>query len=86
MGSPTRPGGALDSSLDFRLCFPWLHAPERCIAFPCDESGTVEVDSLSDLDRMLYQSARAMLGHYYAAPMVRRANGMFASERSRGGR
>jgi hypothetical protein len=48
-------------SFDSRLCF----------AFPCDRKGKVEMDLLSERERLNYLYARAMVGRDLALPAVR---------------
>jgi len=40
------------------------------LAFPCDASGRVELDTLSDRARNNYLYARAVVGREYAAPAI----------------
>ena len=43
----------------------------QCFAFPCDPKGRVEMDLLSERERINYLYARAMVGRDLAAPAVR---------------
>jgi len=54
----------------FRLCFRSLFEPGRGFAFPCDGSGRVELDQLSERARTNYLFARAMVGRELALPAV----------------
>jgi hypothetical protein len=54
----------------FQLCFRSLFDPGRGYAFPCDGSGRVDLDQLSDTARNNYLYARAMVGRELAAPAV----------------
>ena len=50
---------------------PLFREPGLC--FPCDESGQVELDALSDRARENYLYARAVVGVEFAYPQVCRA-------------
>ena len=52
------------------LRFSSLHDPGRGIVVPCDESGRVDLDSLTERLRNAYFGARAMIGREYAFPTV----------------
>jgi hypothetical protein len=54
----------------FRLCFRSLFDSGRGYAFPCDGSGRVDLDELSDQARNNYLYARAMVGRELAVPAV----------------
>ncbi len=54
----------------FELRFDSLFNPGRGLAFPCDERGQVELDSLSERSRQNYFYARAVVGREYATPAV----------------
>jgi hypothetical protein len=56
--------------LHFHLRFESLFVPGRALAFPCDESGCVQLDALSDPARDKYLYARAVVGREYAMPAV----------------
>ncbi len=56
------------------LLFSSLYDPGRGVAIPCDPSGAVNLDALSERLRNAYLGARAMLGREYAYPVVKRAN------------
>ena len=56
------------------LCFSSLYHPGRGIAVPCDESGRVDLDLLSERQRIAYLGARAMIGREYLYPTVRPAH------------
>ena len=43
----------------------------QCFAFPCDPKGRVEMNLLSDRERINYLYARAMVGRDLAAPAMR---------------
>jgi len=54
----------------FELRFPSLYDPGRGLAFPCDQSGHVDLDRLGPRARSNYLYARAMIGREYACPSV----------------
>ena len=54
----------------FQLCFRSLFDPGRGFAFPCDGSGQVDLDSLSQEARNNYLYARAMVGRELSWPAV----------------
>jgi hypothetical protein len=61
---------APDSSAAFELRFPPLHGTGRALSFPCDASGSVQMDSLSERARNNYLLARALTGRDYGWPSV----------------
>jgi hypothetical protein len=64
-------GIATDSTTNcFRLRFHSLFQPGRGFAFPCDLEGRVELDQLSEMERINYLYARAMVGRELACPQV----------------
>ncbi|HEX2543409.1 MAG TPA: hypothetical protein VHL79_00930 [Ramlibacter sp.] len=54
----------------WRLCFRPLFETGRGFAFPCDMSGQVDLDRLTDEARNNYLYARAMVGRDLAVPCV----------------
>ena len=54
----------------FELRFESLFNPGRALAFPCDERGQVELDSLSEPARRNYFYARALVGREFATPAL----------------
>jgi hypothetical protein len=54
----------------FRLCFRSLFDSGRGFAFPCDPSGQVDLDNMSERARNNYFYARAMMGREVAYPAV----------------
>ena len=54
----------------FQLRFRSLFDPGRGYAFPCDDSGRVDLDHLSERARNNYFYARAMVGRELADPAV----------------
>jgi len=57
----------------FRLCFRSLFESGRGFAFPCDATGRVDLDGLSERTRCNYFYARAMVGRELATPVVETA-------------
>lgn len=67
MGSTQRtPSIAALSACQLR--FVSLFQPGRALSFPCDASGHVDMDALSERARANYLYARAMVGRDYARP------------------
>jgi len=56
----------------FVLRFRSLFDEGRAYAFPCDEQGHVDLDSLSERARINYLYARAVIGREVAMPAVER--------------
>jgi hypothetical protein len=54
----------------FQIRFDYLFDTGRSLAFPCDENGRVDIDTLSERARNNYLYARAMVGREYATPAV----------------
>ncbi len=59
------------SSSQYELRFQFLFDSGRAYAFPCDGTGNVDLDGLSDRARNNYLYARAMIGRETAVPQVR---------------
>ena len=59
-----------DSS-DYELRFCSLFREGRAYAFPCDATGHVDLDSLSDRARSNYFYARTVIGREVSMPAVR---------------
>jgi hypothetical protein len=55
----------------FELLFAPLANHGRSFSFPCDESGRVDIDVLSERARDNYFYARGTLGREFAWPLVR---------------
>lgn len=53
-----------------QLRFQFLFSTGRALAFPCDASGTVDIDSLSDRARDNYFYARTFIGREFSVPAV----------------
>lgn len=54
----------------YQLRYRSLFDPGRGFAFPCDASGLVELDALSERARTNYLYARAIVGKELALPAV----------------
>lgn len=54
----------------YELRFRSLFDQGRGYSFPCDPSGHVDIDSLSDCARRNYFFARTVVGREFAAPAV----------------
>lgn len=54
------------------LCFLALEDGSEGYAFPCDPAGHVELDSLTERERMDYLYARAVVGREVAPPVIAR--------------
>ena len=59
----------------FELYFPSLNMSSPALSFPCDASGKVWVDTLSQRARDNYLFARALMGRDYGMPTVFAAGG-----------
>lgn len=55
----------------FEVCFESLFNAGRCLAFPCDSGGHVDIDALSPRARQNYLYARALIGRDFSYPRVR---------------
>jgi hypothetical protein len=56
----------------YELRFQSLFNEGRAYAFPCDEAGHVDIDSLSDKARLNYFYARTVIGREFSLPAVQR--------------
>ena len=54
----------------FELRFTGLFNPGRGYAFPCDAQGQVDLDGLSEMARIHYFYARAMVGAEFRSPVT----------------
>lgn len=61
------------ATAEFRLCFRSLFQIGRSFAFPCDERGHVDMETLSPRARDNYLFARAMVGRELQAPAVEKS-------------
>jgi hypothetical protein len=59
-----------EHSDQFQIRFQSLFNEGRGLAFPCDRTGQVDMDALSERGRNNYLFARAMVGREYAVPSV----------------
>lgn len=57
----------------FLLCFRSLFQTGRGFAFPCDQAGRVDLNSLTEEAKRNYLYALAMIGRELAAPAVEAA-------------
>jgi hypothetical protein len=55
------------------LVYEPLREAARGLSFPCDASGRVDLDRLSDSERRKYLYARVVTGNEFAWPVVRPA-------------
>jgi hypothetical protein len=55
----------------FEVCFYSLFRQGHALAFPCDESGDVDIDTLPPVARRNYLEACDKVGKEYALPQVR---------------
>lgn len=60
----------IQSRNPFQLRFRSLFESGGGYAFPCDDTGRVDMDRLNERDRNDYFYARAMVGRELAAPAV----------------
>ena len=70
--NPAARPAAMSSSHVLR--FDSLFHPGRGVAVPCDASGHVDLDALSERLRNAYLGARAMVGREYACPTVQQVH------------
>ena len=63
----------LHASNAFELRFNPLFADRHAFSFPCDATGHVDMDSMSERVRNNYLYARAMMGLEVSWPDVRRS-------------
>jgi hypothetical protein len=54
----------------WQIRFPSLFQEGRALAFPCDATGHVDLDALSERGRSNYLFAKAMVGRDFATPSV----------------
>ena len=70
--TPTRSQPAHSATHELR--FSSLFHTGRGVSIPCDASGSVNLDALSERMRVAYLCARAMMGRDYAYPTVERVH------------
>lgn len=68
----TRLSASTEREEQFELRFASLFDKGRALAFPCDSTGRVNLDLLSDRARNNYFLARSSIGREFACPDVRR--------------
>ncbi len=61
---------AMNLSTDFELRFQSLFDEGRGLAFPCDATGRVDLDALTERARCNYFFARSVVGRDFAQPAV----------------
>jgi hypothetical protein len=61
---------SVNSLPQFEVRFDALFDAGRALAFPCDEAGRVDLDTLSERGRNNYFYVRALRGWRYATPRV----------------
>jgi len=66
----TAPCTLLAQKAHYELRFTSLSNERRDFAFPCDETGQVDMDELTDRGRANYFYARAVVGRELSAPIV----------------
>ncbi len=58
------------SQESFELFFPSLSLTRRSLSFPCDSTGSVYLDAMSEHARDNYMFARALMGREFGSPTV----------------
>lgn len=58
------------TQVEFELRFTSMYDPGRGLAFPCDSSGHVDLDTLSERARNNYLFARTVVGRDFLRPIV----------------
>ena len=61
---------SMQQSINYVTRFQSLFGQGCDMAFPCDASGHVDLDGLSERARSNYLFARAMVGREYALPFI----------------
>lgn len=61
---------AAREATQYELCFHSLTQADRAFAFPCDEGGHVDIDSLGTHARLNYFYARTVIGREFSLPAV----------------
>lgn len=64
------PSDCAEATCSHFLRFMSLYDRGRGVSVPCDETGKVDLNSLTELLRTTYLGARAMVGREYACPTV----------------
>ena len=63
-------GTSADQGSRYELRFGSISVSESAYRFPCDCAGHVDIDALSDIDRLDYLYARTLIGRDFRAPAV----------------
>jgi hypothetical protein len=61
---------SMQTAAAFEIRFQSLFNQGRALAFPCDSTGMVNLDAMSERARNNYLFARGMIGREYATPFV----------------
>ncbi|HJS02006.1 MAG TPA: hypothetical protein VJ832_00945 [Variovorax sp.] len=61
---------SMQTAAAFEIRFQSLFNQGRALAFPCDSTGMVNLDAMSERARNNYLFARGMIGREYATPYV----------------
>lgn len=61
----------MDATTCYELRFQSLFDEGRGYAFPCDATGHVDLDAMSERARLNYLYARTVIGREFATPAVR---------------
>jgi hypothetical protein len=61
----------MDASTCYELRFRSLFDDGRGFSFPCDATGHVDIDAMSERARLNYLYARTVIGREFATPAVR---------------
>ena len=59
-------------SATFELRFQSLFNAAHAISFPCDAAGQVNMDALSESERVRYLYARTVIGREFSLPLKQR--------------
>jgi hypothetical protein len=70
MNTAASTASAAAAAFRFELRFQSLFHEGRALAFPCNEKGAVDLDTLSARARNNYLYARATIGRDFAVPAV----------------
>ncbi|MDZ5460602.1 hypothetical protein [Azohydromonas lata] len=62
---------SIGEKTSFELCFESLRDANTVMAFPCDETGHVDMDAMAEHTLNNYLYARAVIGHQFSRPLVR---------------
>lgn len=72
--APSQAARANAPALSHELRFDSLFHPGRGLTVPCDATGQVDMNQLTERLRNAYLGARAMVGREYACPRVQPAH------------